>query len=333
MAVEQTTTYNKYAHLDPDNNGEDVGGMMGRGGPPPEFSVGKGGPPPSDYGRGAPPDTTSRRGGMQQEGVGRGLSNHKFGGGSSYPPPPPQGTGVFYVTGEDMDRSVVNEQGFTNHTQDKPYTEKELEYFFTPVDVPPSEHKLQSQYCLWYSTRGYGKQSHDFNQNLKPIGKFGSVEQFWSLYAHLVRPGELTNCPDVHLRRQVSSFHIFKMGIKPMWEDPANLNGGKWMFKLRKGLSSRCWENLVMAMLGEQFMVGDQICGAVISVRIQDDLISVWNRSAHDTAVTTRIRDTFRRVLNLPPHTAIEYEYRVHAEYLQKHQGKSFRNTEEKPVS
>ena len=35
----------------------------------------------------------------------------------------------------------------------------------------------------------------------------------------------------------------------------------------RKGLSSRCWENLVLAMLGEQFMVGEEICGAVVSVR------------------------------------------------------------------
>jgi hypothetical protein len=29
----------------------------------------------------------------------------------------------------------------------------------------------------------------------------------------------------------------------------------------------RCWENLVLAMLGEQFMVGDEICGAVVSIR------------------------------------------------------------------
>ena len=66
------------------------------------------------------------------------------------------------------------------------------------------------------------------------------------------------------------------------------------MFRIRKGMSSRCWENLVLAMLGEQFMVGDEITGAVITVRIANDLISVWNRSANDAAVTTRIRDTFR---------------------------------------
>ena len=92
-----------------------------------------------------------------------------------------------------------------------------------------------------------------------------------------------------------------------MWEYDVNKCGGKWIVRLRKGLSSGCWENLVLAMLGEQFMVGEEICGAVVSVRFQEDTISIWNRTASDTAVTNRIRDTFRRVLNLPQDTAIEY--------------------------
>lgn len=48
-----------------------------------------------------------------------------------------------------------------------------------------------------------------YDQNLKLIGKFGSVEQFWSIYSHLVRPSELPSQCD---------FHLFKLGIKPMWE-------------------------------------------------------------------------------------------------------------------
>ena len=43
--------------------------------------------------------------------------------------------------------------------------------------------------------------------------------------------------------------------------------------KLLPGLSSRCWENLVLAMLGEQFMVGEEICGAVVSIRFQEDIL------------------------------------------------------------
>ena len=40
-----------------------------------------------------------------------------------------------------------------------------------------------------------------------------------------------------------------------------------------------------MAMLGEQFMVGEEICGAVVSVRYQEDILSIWNKSANDTGL------------------------------------------------
>jgi len=109
-----------------------------------------------------------------------------------------------------------------------------------------------------------------------------------------------------------------------MWEDSANKHGGKWIVRLRKGLSSRAWENLVLAMLGEQFMVGEEICGAVVSVRFQEDIISIWNRSASELGITNRIRDTFRRVMNLPPGTAIEYK--AHNDSIKDHS--SFRNTD-----
>jgi hypothetical protein len=83
--------------------------------------------------------------------------------------------------------------------------------FQTPLDVPAGEHKLQYEYCLWFSRRSPGKQAsvQNYDQNLKLIGRFASVEQFWALYSHLVRPSDLQSHSD---------FHLFKAGIKPMWE-------------------------------------------------------------------------------------------------------------------
>lgn len=67
-------------------------------------------------------------------------------------------------------------------------------------------------------------------------------------------------------------------------------------------------------------MVGEEICGSVISIRYQEDILSIWNRTANDLGVTNRIRETFKRVLNLPPDTQIEY--RAHNDSL-KISGKS----------
>ncbi|XP_022238913.1 eukaryotic translation initiation factor 4E type 2-like isoform X1 [Limulus polyphemus] len=167
------------------------------------------------------------------------------------------------------------------------------------IDPPlqdPGEHQLQFSYAFWYCRQ---PRLRSYDQNLKMIGTFSTVGKFWSFYSHLVRPSELTGQID---------FHLFKEGIRPMWEDEANRNGGRWVLRLRKGLASRCWENLILAILGEQFMVGEEICGAMIAVRFQEDIISVWNKTGSDNATTIKIRDTLKRVLNLPPNTYMEYK-------------------------
>lgn len=83
---------------------------------------------------------------------------------------------------------------------------------------------------------------------------------------------------------------MFKSGIKPTWEDPQNKQGGKWSIQLKKGLASRYWEELVLAIIGEQFDVGHEICGAVISCRTGVDIISVWNKNSENIEARNKIR-------------------------------------------
>jgi translation initiation factor 4E len=107
----------------------------------------------------------------------------------------------------------------------------------------PDEHQLQYPYVFWFSQRPQGgvrQTAERYEQNVKPVGCFASVEQFWSYYCHMKRPNDLA-CP--------CDIHLFKCGIKPIWEDAANKSGGKWMVRLKKGIVSRCWENLVRCVL------------------------------------------------------------------------------------
>ena len=101
-----------------------------------------------------------------------------------------------------------------------------------------------------------------------------------------------------------------------------NNQGGKWMVRLKKGIASHYWEQLLLAIIGEQFDVGTEICGAVVSVRNSEDIISVWNKNADNKDATNKIRDQMRRVLKLPSFIAIEYKKHVDA----KADGSSFRN-------
>ena len=38
----------------------------------------------------------------------------------------------------------------------------------------------------------------------------------------------------------------------------------------------------MIAIVSDQFQVGEEVCGAVISIRFTEDIISIWNRNAND---------------------------------------------------
>lgn len=67
----------------------------------------------------------------------------------------------------------------------------------------------------------------------------------------------------------------------------------------------------VLAIIGEQFDVGNEICGAVVSVRSSEDIISVWNRNADNGDALNKIQcvaasqlpaqGTARPLAHLPP--------------------------------
>jgi len=103
-------------------------------------------------------------------------------------------------------------------------------------DLKAGLHPLRRKLVLWYTRRTPGARSQSYEDNIKKIIDFSTVESFWVCYCHLARPSSLPSPTDLHL---------FKDGIRPLWEDPANLNGGKWIIRFKKAVSGRFWEDLV----------------------------------------------------------------------------------------
>ena len=62
------------------------------------------------------------------------------------------------------------------------------------------------------------------------------------------------------------------------------------MVRLKKGIASRYWEDVILAVIGEQFDVGSEVCGAVLSVRNTEDIISIWNKTADNLEAINKIR-------------------------------------------
>jgi len=140
----------------------------------------------------------------------------------------------------------------------------------------------------------------DYEKAIKKIATFNTVEGFWRIYGHLARPSEVPHSTD---------FHMFREGIKPVWEDPANKRGGKLVVKVKKGLGARYWESLLLAVIGEQFGdMANEVCGVVISVRHNEDVISLWTRNSDNTEGLQKMRETLKRSLKLPGFVPIDYK-------------------------
>jgi translation initiation factor 4E len=158
---------------------------------------------------------------------------------------------------------------------------------------------------------------HPYENSIKPINTVSTVEEFWGTYNYLRRANDLPTTTD---------YHFFRDGIKPTWEDSANAKGGKWIIRLPKGLASRYWEEVIMALIGGQFpgLPDGEICGLVISIRYSEDILGVWNKTSTEREIIERLRDAIKRVLQLPPHANMEYK--PHQTSIQDKS--SFRNTQ-----
>jgi len=84
----------------------------------------------------------------------------------------------------------------------------------------PIKHPLSFTWTLWY----FGNENcSSWEDNLCQVSSFSTVEDFWALYHHVAPISEL---------KSGTSYFLFKEGIKPMWEDDANRDGGRWVFQL-----------------------------------------------------------------------------------------------------
>ena len=131
---------------------------------------------------------------------------------------------------------------------------------------------LRNEWVFWFrppisKANGY----IEYEKTLHPMAAVNSAEDFFAVYSHLKRPSTLP---------LVSDYHLFRKGIRPIWEDAENRKGGKWIVRLKKGIADRYWEDLLFAIIGDQFSdASDEVCGAVLSVRNGEDILSVWART------------------------------------------------------
>ncbi|POR39109.1 Translation Initiation Factor Eif4e [Tolypocladium paradoxum] len=136
------------------------------------------------------------------------------------------------------------------------------------------KHPLQNKWTLWFTKPPSGK-GDNWNDLLKEVITFDSVEEFWGVYNNVAPVSELP---------QKADYHLFKAGVRPEWEDPQNKHGGKWSYQYKDKRNvdvDRLWLQVMMGAIGETLEEEDdgEVMGVVVNVRKAFYRIGVWTRT------------------------------------------------------
>ncbi|QRV82155.1 eukaryotic translation initiation factor 4E type 2 [Ceratobasidium sp. AG-Ba] len=151
-------------------------------------------------------------------------------------------------------------------------------------------------------------ESGEYEAGLNIVGKFKTVEDFCRLFNWVKPPSKL---------ERSSNYHLFKSDIKPMWEDPANANGGKWVITMRgnPALLDRCWSWLAMGLVGQELDDKDDIiCGAVVSLRSKIDRIQLWIRQKDDVERVNAVGKRLVKLLDLDKEPGVQLEFQYNSD-------------------
>lgn len=155
-----------------------------------------------------------------------------------------------------------------------------------------------------------------YEERLVRLAEVNDIRSFWNLFNNF----------DTALLPLRDSVHLFKRGVKPIWEDPRNAQGGAWTFRVPKQLAPEFWKEVCMLAIGEQLQAAveeegvttfrDDICGVSLGVRFGSMLVQVWNRDGGHEEGVRRILETIWGGLSagLQPREGSFY-YKRHSEH------------------
>jgi translation initiation factor 4E len=156
---------------------------------------------------------------------------------------------------------------------------------------------LNSRWTFWFQHSENMKKctnKEDYLKELKRGGTFHTIPNFWKSWNECLNLCNLRSDGDV-------SYHLFKTGIKPLYEDQQNINGGKWIVVLPRGtpmeIVVKHWVSLMLSLLINEWSLEHEICGAVLSIRPWGNMFTIWNKNAKNKTeielIGEKLRDQF----------------------------------------
>jgi len=137
---------------------------------------------------------------------------------------------------------------------------------------------LENAWCLWFDRYiGPGFSADEYAASMLEVAIFDDVQSYWRWTNNLPEAGKL---------EATCSYHLMKKGIRPLWEDKSNVNGGSFSFRISSADTfDEIWTTISLNAIAGQFDLFlsnffNELCGVSIGMRRNEASFTIWTSNA-----------------------------------------------------
>lgn len=145
---------------------------------------------------------------------------------------------------------------------------------------PRFTKQLETKWTFWFESKARRDRARnlsktDYLKDFKRSKTFDTIKSFWDCWKEVQK--------DCNPSAGDCNYELFKHGVKPIWEDPKNIKGGRCVLtcpRTTQEETMKNWVSLMVTLLMGEF--GPEINGVVLSTRAWGNTFSVWVRNSKD---------------------------------------------------
>ena len=133
--------------------------------------------------------------------------------------------------------------------------------------------QLSNKWNLWY----HHEKDNWKLSGYKKIYEINTVGDFWRLNNNWDKLKGINN----------KHYFLMKDDITPLWEDPSNVNGGCWSFKVHEDQAEKLWVDLSAFLVCNQIINNyEDVIGLSICLKKNSNsVIKIWNKDSKNNSL------------------------------------------------
>jgi translation initiation factor 4E len=155
------------------------------------------------------------------------------------------------------------------------------------------ETQFDNSWILWYDKKNLNVGAEDWDKFLVRISSVQKIENFCNLLGKIIPLSQLPNG---------ASYHFFKKGIEPRWEDKKNFEGGRWnliLYKQSFNKADKIWFLTLSGVIGGLFKssIKPYITGVVGTVKKGQIRIAIWTKKSRNKIIQLDIGNSWKKLI------------------------------------